>query len=115
MKRSRYRVVVEHRASFDYAMVAAEGDEVSVGREDPEMPGWYWCEDAEGIEMWVPSTHITVEGNRAKFMLDYNSVELDATVGETVQCLGESLGWMECLNRQWRYGWIPRSKLEPVA
>jgi len=112
VKRQRYRVVKEHRASFPYAMLASEGDEVTVGREDPEMPGWYWCKDGRGIEMWVPSTHLAIDGKKGKFTQDYNSTELDAAVGETVQRLGESLGWIECLNGQWRYGWIPLPKLE---
>ena len=115
MKRPRYRVVKEHRASFPYAMLAAEGDEVSIGREDPDMPGWFWCKDGKGVEAWMPKTHISIEGTRGRITQDYNSAELDAGVGETVQYLGESLGWVECLDSRWRYGWIPADKLEPRA
>jgi hypothetical protein len=112
MKRPKYRAVKEHKASFPYAMVANEGDEVSIGREDPEMPGWYWCRDKKGFEMWVPSTHLKIEGVRGTFTQDYNSVELDIAPGDFVQYLGEALGWAECLDAWWRYGWIPLSKLE---
>ena len=77
MKRQKYRVKGDHKASFNYAMVAAEGDEVTVGREDPEMPGWFWCKDANGVEMWVPSTHLAINGIRGVFNQNYNSVELD--------------------------------------
>ncbi len=114
MKRPKYRVVKEHRASFSYTMIAAEGDEVSVEREDPEMPGWFWCKDKDDVEMWVPSTHIKIDGEKGTFTQDYNSVEIDANVGESVQFLGESNGWMECLNSSWVYGWIPSAKLTPV-
>ena len=92
-------------------MVAREGDIVSVGREDPKMPGWFWCKDTNDLEAWVPRTHIDVEDERGVFNQDYNSIEHDAQPGETVQFLGESLGWVECLNREWKYGWIPRDKL----
>ena len=114
MKRPKYRVVVGHKASFDYAMVASGGDEVSVGREDPEMPGWFWCEDAHGVEMWVPSTHLDIKGVQGVFNQPYNSVELDAAVGDVVLFLGEALGWAECHDGGWRYGWVPMNKLTPL-
>lgn len=114
MPRDKYRVVKAHEASFPYAMVAGEGDVVTVGKEDPEMPGWFWCKDANGVEAWIPRTHIDIEDGRGVLNQDYNSIELDAQPGETVQFLGESLGWVECLNREWKYGWIPRDKLERI-
>jgi hypothetical protein len=114
MKRPRYRVAREHRASFTYAMIAAEGGEVSVGGEDPEMLGWFWCKDSKGVEMWVPSTHIDIEGGRGVFNQPYNSVELSVEVSDVVQYLGEALGWAECLDSAWRYGWVPMDKLTPA-
>jgi hypothetical protein len=111
MKRPMYRVTREHKASFTYSMVAAEGDGVSVGREDTEMPGWFWCRDAKGVEMWVPSTHLEIKGGRGVFNQPYNSAELYTVVGDLVQFLGEVLGWAECLDGTWRYGWVPMDKL----
>lgn len=115
MKRQKYRVVNEHKASFPYSMVAVEGDYVSIGKEDPEMPGWYWCKDKKGVEMWVPSTHLKIEGAKGTFNQDYNSRELDAAVGDVIQYLSETLGWVECLNSEWKYGWIPANKLIHVT
>ena len=114
MKRPIYRVAKEHKASFTYAMVAAEGDVVFVGKEDPEMPGWFWCKDAKTMEMWVPETHLEIKGARGVFNQPYKSVELNAVVGDVVQFLGESLGWAECLDKEWKYGWIPLAKLTPA-
>jgi hypothetical protein len=111
MKRPKYRVTKGHKASFTYALIAVEGDEVTIGREDPEMPGWYWCKNQNGVEMWIPRTHLRIEGQRGHFTQDYNSTELSVDVGEVVQVLGESLGWAECLDHNWRYGWIPTDKL----
>jgi hypothetical protein len=114
MGRPRLRVVEPHTASFDYSMHARVGDVVAVGREDPDMPGWLWCRDGAGVEAWVPRTHLRVEGRRGVFTDDYNSAELSVAAGEVVQCLGEALGWVECLDGEWRYGWVPRCKLEAV-
>ena len=114
MKRPLYRVAREHKASFTYAMVASEGDVVSVVREDPEMPGWFWCRDSKSVEMWVPSTHMKIDGAKGVFTQPYNSIELTVGVGDVIQLLGEVLGWAECLNVKWCYGWVPSNKLEPV-
>ena len=114
MKRAKYRVAKEHKASFGYAMKAVEGDVVHIGREDPEMPGWFWCKDAKGVEMWVPQTQLAIKGAEGRFTRDYNSTELSVSVGETVQILGKTLGWAECLDGEWRYGWIPLNKLEKL-
>jgi hypothetical protein len=114
MKWPKYRVIKEHKASFTFALLAAEGDEVTIGKEDPEMPGWFWCKSKGGVEMWVPRTYIALKGTVWRFTQDYNSTELSVKVGETVQIIGESLGWAECLNGEWCYGWIPINKLEPL-
>ena len=114
MRRPKYRVVEEHRASFPNAMMAVEGDEVDVGKEDPEMTSWYWCRDRNGVEAWVPASHISIKDGKGFFTQDYNSMELDAREGELVQYLWETMGWVECLNSEWRYGWIPRSKVALV-
>jgi hypothetical protein len=114
MKRQKYLVVNEHKASFSYSLIAVEGDRVDVGREDPEMPGWYWCKDSKGVEMWVPSTYLEIDGARGIFNQDYNSVELNVKIGDIVQHLGETLGWVECLDKLWSYGWIPKNKLTKI-
>ena len=114
MVRPKYYVKEEHKASFPYALIAKAGDTVSVGKEDSEMPGWYWCKDSNGIEMWIPYTYLKINGNQAVFLQDYNSVELDVQPGEEVQYLGEALGWAECLNSEWKYGWVPLTKLETI-
>jgi hypothetical protein len=111
MKRPKYRVTTTHKASFDYALIAVEGDKVSIGDEDPEMPGWFWCKNMIGVEMWVPETHLNIDGKIGIFNQDYNSVELNAAIGDAVQFLDESLGWVECLDGRWHYGWLPKSKL----
>ena len=114
MPREKYRVIKEHKATFPYAMIARAGDVVKVGKEDHEMPGWYWCKDSKNVESWIPKTHIDIEDGRGIFNQDYNSIEHNAQPGEIVQYLDESLGWVECLNNEWKYGWIPINKLEKI-
>ena len=108
--RPLYRVTKEHKASFPKAMIVEKGDTIERGREDSEMPGWYWCKDKEGTEAWVPETHL----DGSVFNQPYNSIELNVKPSEIVQYLGESLDWAECLNKDWDYGWIPLNKLEEL-
>ncbi len=105
--RPLYKVIELYKASFPDALLAMRGDRVSVGREDPEMKGWFWCKDLNGMEAWVPETHINISGEYAVFNQPYNSIEHTVEPGEIVQYLGEFLGWTECLNKEWKYGWIP--------
>ena len=110
--RQLYKVIEEHKASFGYAFIAKKGEKVTVGKEDHEMPGWYWCKNEAGLEAWIPKTHFDVE--TGVFNQPYNSIEHNAKPGEIVQYIGESLGWIECLNNEWKYGWIPTPKLEKI-
>ena len=112
MHRSLYKVIKEHKASFPEALISEKGDRVKVDKEDPEMLGWYWCQDVHGMEAWIPDTHIDIDGSEAVFNQPYNSIEHTVEPGEIVQYLGESLGWIECLNKEWKYGWIPSDKLD---
>ena len=114
MHRPLYKVIKEHKASFPEAMIAMKGDKVKVGKEDTDMPGWYWCKDNNGMEAWIPETHIDIDASEAVFNQPYNSIEHTVEPGEIVQYLGESLGWIECLNKEWKYGWIPSNKLEKI-
>lgn len=112
--RQLFKVIKEHKASFDYYVTAEIGEEVTVAKEDDEMPKWYWCKNSREEEMWVPLTHIDLKGETAVFTQPYNTKEHDAKPGEVVQYLGESLGWIECLNSEWQYGWVPTPKLELI-
>ena len=84
MPREKYKVVKQHRASFYYVMIAKEGDSIIIGKEDTEMPGWYWCRDNNNVEAWVPKTHIEIDEGKGLFNQDYNSTEHDAQPGEIV-------------------------------
>jgi hypothetical protein len=113
--RPLYRVIKPYKASFPHALIAEKGDKVSVGREDREMKGWYWCKDVNGMKAWIPETHFDTKGSEGVFNQPYNSIEHTVELDEIVQYLGESLGWTECLNKEWKYGWIPSEKLEAYS
>ncbi len=110
----KLRVVKRHDASFPYSMVVREGDEIDVGREDPEMPGWHWCTNAEGVSGWVPDSYIRIESNKGRVVVDYDTIELTVEVGETLEYIKETKGWAWCRNGEGEHGWVPLDKVEEI-
>jgi hypothetical protein len=112
--RDLYVITQEHRASFDYALVVEKGDIVEIGKEDMDSPGWYWCKGPDSVEAWVPETYLFIDGERGLLKQPYNSTEHSVVRDEVVQYLGDTMGWMECLDRNWKYGWIPLHKAQKI-
>jgi hypothetical protein len=109
----KLRVVKPHSASFDYNVVFKRGDEVKVGREDPEMPGWYWCENREGVWSWIPEEYLRIDGEEGAITTDYDTGELTVEPGEVFEYVAEVKYWTLCRDRD-REGWIPTENLEPT-
>ena len=115
MKSMKLRVKVPHKASFDYSVVFEKGDKVKVGKEDPEMPGWFWCENKEGVWSWVPQEYLTREGSVGMITQSYDTTELTVEIGETLECLREVGLWTFCRTADGRKGWVPTKKLERIC
>ncbi len=109
----KLRVVKPHEASFDYSVVFKRGDEVKVGREDPEIPGWYWCENHEGVWSWIPEEYLSIDGEEGTITTDYDTRELTVEPGEVFEHVAEMKYWTLCRDRD-REGWIPTENLEPT-
>ena len=44
----KVRVTLAYEVQYPDPLRVSAGDPVSVGREDPEFPGWKWCKGPEG-------------------------------------------------------------------
>ncbi len=109
----KLRVVKPHSASFDYNVVFKRGEKVKVGREDPEMPGWYWGENREGVRSWIPEEYLRIDGEEGTITTDYDTRELTVEPGEVFEYVTEVKYWTLCRDRD-REGWIPTENLEPI-
>jgi len=109
----KLRVVKPHEASFDYNVFFKRGDKVKVGREDPEMPGWYWCENHEGVWSWIPEEYLDIDGEEGTITTDYDTGELTVEPGEVFEYVAEVEYWTLCRDRD-REGWVPTENLEPT-
>jgi hypothetical protein len=109
----KLKAVKPHKASFDYNVVFKRGGTVNVGREDPEMPGWYCCENHEGAWSWIPEEDLDISGEDGAITTDHDAEELTAERGEVLEYVTEVKHWT--LHRdQDREGWIPIQSLEPT-
>lgn len=115
MVKRRYRVIREHEPSCPRSLVLKTGDKVKVGREDPEMPGWFWCTNADGVAAWVPGNYFEEKEGVGILLVDYDSTEHRVVVGEELLCVKEERGWLWCVNRKGKHGWVPAGKVEGIA
>jgi uncharacterized protein YgiM (DUF1202 family) len=86
------------------------GEEVTVGHEDTQYPGWIWCTDLRGKSGWVPKSilEFSFDGKAARPFEDYDATELTVARGDMVTVLREESGWLWCENAQEKRGWIPK-------
>lgn len=106
------RVAKPHKASFDYSVAFEEGDRVKVDHEDPEMPGWYWCENEDGVWSWVPEEYLERKGPVGVITQRYDTGELTVDEGDMLEYVAEVHLWTLCRNRSGKSGWVPTANLE---
>ena len=114
MKSVKLRVKAPHKASFGYSVVFRKGDRVEVGREDTEMPGWFWCMNKDGVWSWIPHEYLSRSDSEGTITHDYDTTELTVAVGEILEYLGEVRFWTFCRTSDGRKGWVPTKNLERV-
>jgi SH3-like domain-containing protein len=105
------RVARDYTTQYLDPITVRAGDQVQVGRDDPEFPGWRWCTAPDGRAGWVPEDLLRRDGATAIVARDYTARELDVRAGLEVT-LGEAMhGWAWATDADERSGWIPLSCL----
>jgi hypothetical protein len=115
MNSLRIKVKAAHKASFDYSVAFEKGDKVKVGKEDPEMPGWFWCMNKDGVWSWIPHEYLAIRDSEGTITHDYDTTELTVAVGEILEYLREVSFWTFCRTSDDRKGWVPTKNLERVC
>jgi uncharacterized protein YgiM (DUF1202 family) len=102
-----------HTTTYYDPITIRAGEEVTVGHEDAEFPGWVWCTDPRGKSGWVPKSTLefSFDGNSARSFEDYDATELTVSRGDMVTVLGEESGWLWCENARGKRGWIPKENV----
>ena len=105
-------VIKAHQASYANPIIAIKGTLVKCIKRDPDFPGWVWCEDATGLDGWVPESYLQFDGDHAELLEDYDALELTISEGERLDIIKEIAGWYFCQNESDQYGWVPVENLK---
>lgn len=105
-------LTADHRIPDRAPLTIWPGDEVSIGERDTEWTAFIFVTGPRGAG-WVPARHIDIHGATGTVLTAYNTTELPASDGETVEVLSDDResGWAWCRNLSGREGWIPHRVL----
>lgn len=102
------RVKTEWKVMYFDPINVKAGDPVTLGKTDPEWPGWQWCTNQQGKSGWVPISYIEMNDGSTGVMRDaFTAKELDIVVGEEVKLHKLESGWYWASNQKGATGWIP--------
>lgn len=106
------RTTLGYRPQYPDPITVSAGEQVHVGRDDGEFPGWKWCTASDGRGGWVPVELLSQEGNNATVLEDYSAQELAIKCGEEVIVEVARHQWLLVRNARQERGWIPASHIE---
>ena len=105
-------LIADHEIPERPPLVVRPGDVVQVGDRDTEWPAFVFVAASHGTG-WVPARHLDVDGPVGVVRAGYDTTELPAVTGETVDVVEDDpeSGWSWCRNADGREGWIPHRVL----
>lgn len=103
------RVVRAYVAQYADPITVRAGDQVVIGRDDPEFPGWWWCTGPDGRAGWVPEELLQQTGAEAVMRQDYTARELSVQSGAEIVVHHAVHGWAWVSDAEGRAGWVPES------
>jgi SH3-like domain-containing protein len=106
-----HAVINAHSPENAVVLVGKKGDRLQFIRKRTGFEGWIWCTDAGGVSAWVPEAWTSIEGRHCSLTRDYQSRELDVSIGEHVRVIEFVSGWAWVRNKNGEYGWIPQNCL----
>lgn len=105
---SRRVVVRPHVSNYPDPVRLRQGDRVTIGRRDPEHPGWVRVTDPAGRAGWAPEALLEHAGeHEATATEDYDATELDVLPGDELVVHRHMAGWLWVSDRTGRRGWVP--------
>src|SRR5687767_10188460 len=108
------RATAAHARSYEDPIAFAAGDQLAVGRRDPDDPRWLWClHPGTGKAGWVPETFLAFDasGRSGTACRAYRAVELSVEAGERLSAGETVAGWTWCARADGSAGWVPDGKL----
>ncbi|MPT14535.1 MAG: hypothetical protein E2601_06475 [Microbacterium sp.] len=108
----RHVLTADHEIPDRSPLAINPGDVVQVGDWDTEWPAFIFVTALRGTG-WVPGRHLDIDGSVAMVRVAYDTAELPAVTGESVDVIENDAesGWSWCRNSDGREGWIPNRVL----
>jgi hypothetical protein len=106
---SRAKTVKPYQRSYDDPVALRAGDKVTVDPQkskDTDVLGWLWVHGPDGREGWAPEAWLAGDGERRTITRDFNAIELNVAVGETLELLIGESGFVWCRTPDGRQGWL---------
>ncbi|MBN1451569.1 MAG: hypothetical protein JW963_11185 [Anaerolineales bacterium] len=113
----RYRVIQDYQSPYPAPIIFHKGEEVEVGNEftdDPDWKDWVWCEGEHNNRAWVPKQYLETHAHKGIFITDYNAMELNVVVGETVNIHEIVNGFGMAEKQNGEHGWVPMKNLSQI-
>uniref|UniRef100_UPI003BB7AF64 SH3 domain-containing protein n=2 Tax=unclassified Endozoicomonas TaxID=2644528 RepID=UPI003BB7AF64 len=104
-------VIKRHKSNYPSPISFMAGEVVSIGKYDEEYPGWVWITKTDGNEGWAPVQFLEIDSNKGVATENYNAVELNTYVGETLLIEQELNEWGWAKNSLGSFGWVPLETL----
>lgn len=110
----KYIAIEEHRSQYPSPVEFKAGEELKIGIEDTEYPGWVWVVTRQGNSGWAPISYIEKPDGATLGVAnsDYSAQELNVSVGETIYVERALCGWLYAENSAGIRGWVPEKCLE---
>ncbi|MBI1279064.1 MAG: hypothetical protein GC179_13130 [Anaerolineaceae bacterium] len=103
------RIIKAHNRSYDDPIQVKQGEVVHVTKRElwNEDDRWAWCITESGKEGWIPVALVDVKSEQSFTVRDYDGIELNVAIGDTLTIWGEIGGWYMAQTVDRRYGWVP--------
>ena len=105
------RAVVKspHKSEYPNPISFNKGECLLLGRLDTEFEGWIRTITNDGNEGWAPVDYIEINECKTTGIAkcEYNALELNTTINESLTVLAELCEWILVVNSQGNKGWVP--------
>lgn len=106
------RVCKTYVAQYPDPIAMTPGDDLQLGKRDPEYPGWVWATSTRTSKSgWVPEDYVEFAGDQGSARRAFTAREVSVEVDERVTVVEELLGWAWVKTADDREGWVPMSHL----
>lgn len=111
----KYRVVKPYTRQYTDPIAFEHGEVISVERQDPDGPEWWWCTDKRGKSGWVHESYFVEDDYRKITTQSYSAWELTVGEGDILDGQRELGGWLLATTEDGDFGWVPMENVVVVV